>query len=822
MAKRKGSVDGCAVTETKKAKQVTKRTTQRKPKTPGNKKLLEGACADRLVSAVNSSKVPRGKKTKPHFKVPVTADGVSKQKSIKLEQKEEPTEIKIEDHDNKDIMREKRKAEFETYLRRMMNRFNKDVVVDTHKVHLLCLLANGFFRNRMCSEPDLQAIALSIIPEQFTKVTPEHADVMYLSNLIKWFMSAFVLNPELSYNENESRMSALERRFGTFAARDHEEITHLFLIILRALQLFCRLVLSLQPVSLKGPPTKSKSRSSNCASRDSPGSSRKTKQAKKKCPVQKKGRAKGVEETSSDQESDGASEKGQGAKRAASGQGRSGKVAKKLKSSEEAGSDDNNQQRAVKEGVQRPKNARRRTVASKVSYKEESGNENSSDSEFELSSDTDFSEGGKSCTPKGKGQKSGSWKKKSVKREKETDKPPKDKKASQKGAEVLSDDDGDVKVVGEVSSRGTDQWLEVYLGRVGKWVCVDCVRPTVNQPQQCYKSATKPIAYIVGIDDDGFVKDITRRYDPAWMTSTRKHRVDVEWWEETLECYRSPVNEREKKEDLELQPHPLDQPLPTSISEYKNHPLYVLNRHLLKYEALYPPTAATLGYCRGEAVYSRDCVHTLHSRDTWLKEARVVRLGEMPYKARLVDMESRDKDDLPLFGSWQTEEYQPPVAVDGKVPRNEYGNVYLFKPCMLPIGCVRMQVSNLHKVARKLGIDCAPAGTGFDFHCGFSHPVIEGYVVCEEYKEVLLAAWENEQAEMERKEKEKREKRVLANWTLLVKGLLIKERLKQRYGNQASLQSTNGLPGLYMWPVWLHSDISSVWPGCCYVAIKQF
>lgn len=28
----------------------------------------------------------------------------------------------------------------------------------------------------------------------------------------------------------------------------------------------------------------------------------------------------------------------------------------------------------------------------------------------------------------------------------------------------------------------------------------------------------------------------------------------------------------------------------------------------------------------------RDCVHTLHSRDTWLKQARVVRLGEVPYK----------------------------------------------------------------------------------------------------------------------------------------------------------------------------------------------
>lgn len=29
--------------------------------------------------------------------------------------------------------------------------------------------------------------------------------------------------------------------------------------------------------------------------------------------------------------------------------------------------------------------------------------------------------------------------------------------------------------------------------------------------------------------------------------------------------------------------------------------------------------------------------------------------------------ELKDEKDLPLFGEWQTEEYQPPLAVDGKV-----------------------------------------------------------------------------------------------------------------------------------------------------------
>lgn len=33
----------------------------------------------------------------------------------------------------------------------------------------------------------------------------------------------------------------------------------------------------------------------------------------------------------------------------------------------------------------------------------------------------------------------------------------------------------------------------------------------------------------------------------------------------------------------------------------------------------------------------RDCVHTLHSKDTWLKQARVVKIGEVPYKVRGFD-----------------------------------------------------------------------------------------------------------------------------------------------------------------------------------------
>ncbi|KFP86605.1 DNA repair protein complementing XP-C cells, partial [Acanthisitta chloris] len=721
-----------------------------------------------------------------------------------------PVEIEIETPEQmkKRERREKRKAEFDMYLRRMMKRFSKEVHEDTHKVHLLCLLANGFYRNRICSQPDLLAIGLSIIPTHFTEVPAGQVDLVYLSNLVKWFVGTFTVNNELSTEKGEPLQSTLERHFAIYAARDDEELVHIFLIILRALQLLCRLVLSFQPIPLKETRPKGKSSSKGPSLRGTSegqeSSATTPKTVAKKCPCKK---AK-LNEKSSESEEDN-----EEPKKPKTAQTKRTHKAKLTEGSQEQKESSNESSLAEKDVPVRPKNNRRRRVASKVCYKEESGSDEDSASDFKVSeeesdlSDEDFETVSKRRRSSVASQKSKVTTIKSPKTETSESRLSKNScaaeprpakstapvlpQAQRKRNKIISsdEDDGQQEVRKAV---GTDQWLEVFLEPEDKWICVDCVHGNVGQPQLCFQHATKPLFYIVGFDNDGSVRDVTQRYDPVWMTATRKSRVDPEWWEETLQPYTSPCVERDKKEENEFQVKLQDQPLPTAIGEYKNHPLYALKRHLLKYQAIYPESAAILGYCRGEAVYSRDCVHTLHSRDTWLKQARVVRIGEVPYKmvkgfsnqarkARLAHPANRDREDLALFGRWQTEEYQPPVAVDGKVPRNEYGNVYLFLPSMLPVGCVQLRIPNLNRVARKLNIDCAQAITGFDFHGGYSHPVTDGYVVCEEYKEVLIAAWENEQAEIEKKEKEKREKRALGNWKLLTKGLLIRERLKQRY-----------------------------------------
>jgi xeroderma pigmentosum group C-complementing protein len=76
----------------------------------------------------------------------------------------------------------------------------------------------------------------------------------------------------------------------------------------------------------------------------------------------------------------------------------------------------------------------------------------------------------------------------------------------------------------------------------------------------------------------------------------------------------------------------LKKTLPSGVSDFKDHPLYVLPRHLLKFQALYPPNAKPLTHLNKEPVYLRDYQVTLHSRQTWLKYARQVKPFEKPYK----------------------------------------------------------------------------------------------------------------------------------------------------------------------------------------------
>ena len=334
------------------------------------------------------------------------------------------------------------------------------------------------------------------------------------------------------------------------------------------------------------------------------------------------------------------------------------------------------------------------------------------------------------------------------------------------------------------AKEGRDYWAEVRVG--GHWVAADLYTGKLNCAAELESRASRPLLYCLAVDNAGGVTDVTRRYAGSFLTVTRKQRLGQDWIEALLQPWRPA--QQDTAEEAELARKTDEAPMPTNISAFKGHPLYVLERHLLKFEALYPASLPPLGWVRGEPVYARECVHTLLGRTAWLKEGRTVKLGEQPYKVvkarpkydRMTGNVTKD-EPLETFGQWQTEQYQPPPAVDGKVPRNEYGNVELFKPWMLPGGCVHIPINGMQRAIRASGIDAAPAMVGWDFSGGGCHPVYDGYVVCQENAEALMDAWNGEQEERARRERDKREKRVADNWKRLVKGLMFREKMKAKY-----------------------------------------
>ncbi|KAL1692551.1 hypothetical protein GGG16DRAFT_124024 [Schizophyllum commune] len=390
-------------------------------------------------------------------------------------------------------------------------------------------------------------------------------------------------------------------------------------------------------------------------------------------------------------------------------------------------------------------------------------------------------------------------------------------------------------------------WTEVFSRTDGRWIPIDPIRNKVNRrkafdpsPPTAGPKSAKPerdniiavynqsqapatparrvggrpikeenrMLYVVAFEEDEYARDVTRRYAHQYLSKVMKAQGGskqlargknrIQWWEGVMGLVTRPYRlHRDDMEDEELNSMQMSEGMPTTLAGFKDHPLYVLERHIRQHETIHPPPPATpeLGKFRGEPVYPRSNVVSLKSAENWMRsEGRTVKAGEQPMKfvklhantvARLREIELA-KDELRVAGAdsvgdlmqglyarSQTELFVPPPVVDGKIPKNNFGNVDLFVPN-----------KGVVKIARKLGFDYAEALTGFEFKKRRAVPVIQGVVVAVENEQALLEAyWEAEQDAAE-KARVKREERVLKLWTRLVQGLTIRARLQEQYADR--------------------------------------
>ena len=132
----------------------------------------------------------------------------------------------------------------------------------------------------------------------------------------------------------------------------------------------------------------------------------------------------------------------------------------------------------------------------------------------------------------------------------------------------------------------------------------------------------------------------------------------------------------------------------------------------------------------------------------------------------------------------------PPAATDGRVPKNERGNVEAPPfAAALPHGTVHIQLPNIFPICRKLGIDFAPALVGFEVRGGRSVPVIDGVVICLEHEEALRKAFEEDMNEKAEKARVKRLHQAASNWRALLRAILTRVRLKASYSSGTEMKA---------------------------------
>ncbi|KAF3941450.1 hypothetical protein ABW19_dt0208753 [Dactylella cylindrospora] len=423
---------------------------------------------------------------------------------------------------------------------------------------------------------------------------------------------------------------------------------------------------------------------------------------------------------------------------------------------------------------------------------------------------------------------------------------PSDPKAKQNSRRSANFYDKDLKFPTfwtEVYSPITQSWIAVDPLVTGMILSRPEEMSRFEPKGQLAAKSKQQISYVITYNPDKSARDVTIRYlsKKAFPGKTKGFRMpkfeqgvydergellftqkyDL-FSEGIIKCFqwRDPrkLTANDFKEEHELQPAysktkakaPTGE-FPTTLTAYQNHARYIPERHLKRDECIYPGELPvhelTIGKgdaAKTELVYSRDSIVIGKPTENWYKEGRIIKPNEEPLKLvssravtvnRKREIESaRREGDLGaglvgLYAFHQTDLYRPPPIIDGKIPKNAYGNIDCFVPSMVPEGAAHVPYKNAAKLCRRLGIEYAEAITGFEFKNRRAIPRAEGVLCAEENSDILTAACIQDEEERRRKEDGKREQVALATWKRFLIGLRIIERIEEDYG---SLGCKNG------------------------------
>lgn len=148
------------------------------------------------------------------------------------------------------LKKKKRCNDLEIALRRRLNNIKREHQVYMHKVHVLCYIAHGNYLNSILNSADVLSVALSLLPSEKC-YPPKRMNMEYLEDLLNWFGKKVKHKKELVYNELRNLKESLQTQLQIHEALSRTDFCLLFLCLLRALGIQCRLVINLNVVSIK-------------------------------------------------------------------------------------------------------------------------------------------------------------------------------------------------------------------------------------------------------------------------------------------------------------------------------------------------------------------------------------------------------------------------------------------------------------------------------------------------------------------------------------------------------------------------------------------
>jgi len=364
-------------------------------------------------------------------------------------------------------------------------------------------------------------------------------------------------------------------------------------------------------------------------------------------------------------------------------------------------------------------------------------------------------------------------------------------------------------------------WAEVWNEQASAWDSVDVMderfceggsRPPTRgfAPTPSNPTNHTTMGYIFAFEN-GTVRDLGWKYNKnnhATSPSRKDGRLASHVW--VQKSLRSLLPKHEEEEDAVAR---RSQPIPKTLRGLKNHPCYVLECHLGKYEGIAPGSRA-LGLCKGMPVYSTNDVAFLHTASRWVQEGRKVREEELSRPHKVVHKQNHDSksrgapqptestddlegQDIPksiLYGIWQTDPYVAgKVSDSGKIPTNRFGCVEVYGAFSLPMGTQHVNVPRASALARKLGLEHAPAMVGWERRKGQNVPKFEGVVMLQEQAQLLKHAAQADAEQRARRELEKKLSKAREGWHTLLSTLWTRQRLEctdavEKTGGPACIQ----------------------------------